>query len=140
MPFVMPEDISEVTVCCESGKLPIPGLCDGTLVTEYFEVGTEPTESCNVHYTGMICAYDNLPASDGCPFVINGVGTFIPVENEALHEGSLPRDEEGNIIEGATINTSNYCQHNALFFTDPNAYNIIQGQWAELIARQQAGQ
>ncbi len=140
MPFVMPEDICEVTVCCESGKLPIPGLCDGTLVTEYFEVGTEPTESCNVHYTGMICAYDNLPASDGCPFVINGVGTFIPVENEALHEGSLPRDAEGNIIEGATINTSNYCRHNALFFTDPNAYNIIQSQWAELIARQQAGQ
>ncbi len=138
MPFVMPEDIAEVTVCSESGKLPIAGLCDGTLVTEYFEVGTEPTESCNVHFVGMICAYDNLPASDGCPFCVDGVATLIPVENEALHAGSLPRDEEGNIIEGATINTSNYCQHNALFFADPNSYNIIQNQWAELIARQQA--
>ena len=97
-PFNMPEDIIKVTVCSKSGKLPIAGMCDGTLVTEYFEEGTEPTETCNVHYAGLICSYDNLPASDGCPFCYNGVITLVPVENEALHEGSLPRDEQGNII------------------------------------------
>ena len=137
-PFHMPDDIIQVTVCCESGKLPISGLCDGTLTTEYFEQGTEPTDSCNVHYSGYICAYDNLPASDGCPFIVTGVANFIPAEHESLHEGSLPRDAEGNIIEGATINTSNFCQHNALFMSDPNSYGIIQQQWAELVARQQA--
>lgn len=135
-PFNMPEDIIKVTVCSKSGKLPIAGMCDGTLVTEYFEEGTEPTETCNVHYAGLICSYDNLPASDGCPFCYNGVITLVPVENEALHEGSLPRDEQGNIIEGATINTNTYCQHNSLFFADPNAYVILQNQWNELMARQ----
>lgn len=137
-PFNVPDNIVTVTVCSESGKLPVAGLCDGTLVTEYFEKGTEPTETCNVHYSGLVCAYDNLPASEGCPFGVAGVLTLTPVENEALHEGSLPRDAEGNIIEGATIQTSNYCQHNAIFFADPNAYTIIQNQWAELYARQQA--
>lgn len=136
-PFNMPENIIEVTICSESGKLPIAGMCDGTLRTEYFAEGTEPTETCNVHYAGLVCSYDNLPASDGCPFCYNGVVTLVPVENEALHEGSLPRDAEGNIIEGATINTNNYCQHNALFFADPNAYVILQNQWNELLARQQ---
>ncbi len=136
-PFHMPENIIEVTICSESGKLPIAGMCDGTLRTEYFAEGTEPTETCNVHYAGLVCSYDNLPASDGCPFCYNGVVTLVPVENEALHEGSLPRDAEGNIIEGATINTNNYCQHNALFFADPNAYVILQNQWNELLARQQ---
>lgn len=136
-PFAMPDTIVPVTVCSKSGKLPIAGLCDGTLVTEYFETGTQPTDSCNVHYMGMVCSYDNLPASDGCPFCYNGVVTLVPVENEALHAGSLPRDAEGKVVEGATINTNSYCQHNALFFADPNAYVILQNQWAELAARQQ---
>lgn len=137
-PFNKPDNITRVTVCCESGKLPIPGLCDGTLTTEYFESGTEPTELCNVHYAGLVCSYDNLPASDGCPFIGNGVITVIPVENESLHEGSLPHNPDGTIVEGATIRTSNTCQHNATFMADPNSYNIIQNQWAELYARQQA--
>ena len=137
-PFSMPDDIIKVTVCCESGKLPIAGLCDGTLVTEYFEQGTQPTESCNVHYAGMICSYENRPASDGCPFAVNGVANFIPAEHESLHAGSLPRDAAGNIIEGATVNSNNYCQHNLAFMADPNSYAIIQSQWNELIARQMA--
>lgn len=137
-PFNVPDDIVKVTVCSESGKLPIAGVCDGTLVTEYFKQGTQPTESCNVHYVGKVCAYDNLPACEGCPFAVDGVLTLTPVENEALHAGSLPRDANGNIIEGATIQTNTSCQHNAVFFSDPNSYNIIQNQWAELSARQQA--
>ncbi len=137
-PFDKPEGMTQVTVCCESGKIPIPGLCDGTLTTEYFESGTEPTELCNVHYAGLVCAYDNLPASEGCPFAVNGVVVVTPVENEALHEGSLPHNPDGTIVEGATARTSNACQHNATFMADPNSYNIIQAQWAELLARQQA--
>ncbi len=137
-PFSKPEDIVTVTVCCESGKLPIAGLCDGTLATEYFESGTEPTTSCDVHYSGVICAYENKPAALECPFAVNGVATVIPLEDESLHDGSLPRDAEGNIIEGATVPTSTQCQHNSLFFADPNAYYTIQNQWNEIYARQQA--
>ena len=137
-PFSKPEGMVQVTVCCESGKIPIPGLCDGTLTTEYFEADTTPTALCDVHYAGLVCSYDNLPASEGCPFAVNGVVSVTPIENEALHEGSLPRNANGTIIEGATIRTTNACQHNAAFMADPNSYNIIQAQWAELIARQQA--
>lgn len=138
MPFYMPEDIVTVTVCSQSGKLPVAGLCDATLTTEYFETGTEPTESCDVHYSGLICAYDQLPASDGCPMCINGVLSLIPVENEALHDGSLPRDEEGVLIEGGTVQTRNTCQHDSVFFSNPDYQYILQQQWNELYARQNA--
>ena len=108
------------------------------MTEEIFEPGTEPTESCNVHYAGLICAYDNLPASEGCPMCMNGVITLVPVENEALHEGSLPRDEEGNLIEGATIQTRTTCQHDAVFFSNPDYKYILQQHWNELYLRQQA--
>ena len=137
-PFNKPDDIVMVNICCESGKLPIPGLCDHTTIAEYFEKGTEPTETCNVHYAGMVCSYDGLIACDGCPFAGMGVATLIPVENEALYAGSIPRDANGNIIEGATAHTTNFCQHDATFFADPNSAYIIQNQWAEIYARQQA--
>ena len=52
--FQVPSGIVTATVCSQSGKLPIPGLCDGTLKTEYFAEGTVPTESCDVHYQGMV--------------------------------------------------------------------------------------
>ncbi len=138
-PFYVPENIETVTVCSQSGKLPIPGLCDATLISEYYETGTAPTTTCDVHYAGKVCAYDNLAACEGCPFTIDGVISLIPVENESLNEGNYPRDAEGNIIEGASPHTTNYCRHNAVFFTDPNSYNIVQQQWAELLARN-AGQ
>ena len=139
-PFPVPTNIVTATVCSESGKLPVAGLCDGTLVTEYFEAGTEPTTTCDVHYVGKVCAFDMLAACEGCPFAVDGLLTLTPVENESLQEGNMPRDEKGNIIEGATPHTSNYCQHNAAFFADPNSYNIVQQQWAELNARNQAAQ
>lgn len=137
-PFSVPSNIVTATVCSQSGKLPISGLCDAHLRTEYFEDGTVPTEYCDVHYAGSVCAYDGLPACEGCPFAIDGVLTLTPVENEALQWGSLPRDESGNVIEGATAQTSNQCQHNAEFMADPNSYNLIQQQWAELAARNAA--
>ena len=53
--FPIPTGISTATVCSQSGKLPVPGLCDGTLQTEYFAEGTIPETSCNVHYSGTVC-------------------------------------------------------------------------------------
>ena len=42
-PFSVPAGIVTATVCSKSGKLPIPGLCDGSLNTEYFADGVTPT-------------------------------------------------------------------------------------------------
>lgn len=137
-PFSVPSNIVTATVCTQSGKLPIAGLCDAHLTTEYFEEGTIPSEYCDVHYAGKVCAYDGLPACEGCPFSVDGVLTLNPIENEALQWGSLPRDEAGNVIEGATAQTSNQCRHNGVFMADPNAYNLIQQQWAELEIRNAA--
>lgn len=137
-PFSVPSNIVTATVCSQSGKLPIAGLCDAHLTTEYFEEGTIPSEYCDVHYAGKVCAYDGLPACEGCPFSVDGVLTLNPIENEALQWGSLPRDEAGNVIEGATAQTSNQCRHNGAFMADPNAYNLIQQQWAELEMRNAA--
>uniref|UniRef100_UPI00307B6A75 transglycosylase domain-containing protein n=1 Tax=Suilimivivens sp. TaxID=2981669 RepID=UPI00307B6A75 len=86
--FQVPSGIVTATVCSQSGKLPIPGLCDGTLKTEYFAEGTVPTESCDVHYQGMVCPYSNLPACDTCPFKVEGVLTMTPVEDPSLQQGS----------------------------------------------------
>ena len=72
------------------------------------------------------------------PFAVDGLLTLTPIEGEALQFGNLPRDEAGNVIEGATTQTSNTCQHNATFMADPNSYTIIQQQWAELEARNAA--
>ena len=66
--FAVPSGIITASVCSRSGKLPIAGLCDSCVHTEYFAEGTVPTETCDVHYEGVICAYDNCPAAEGCPF------------------------------------------------------------------------
>ena len=50
MQFSIPSGIIQQQICSRSGKLPIPGRCDGHINTEYFDDGTVPTENCNVHY------------------------------------------------------------------------------------------
>lgn len=86
--FQVPSGIVTATVCSQSGKLPIPGLCDETLRTEYFAEGTVPTESCDVHYQGRVCPYSSLPAADTCPFAVEGVLTMTPAEDPSLWQGS----------------------------------------------------
>lgn len=128
--FPMPSGIVQAQVCSQSGKLPIPGLCDaaGTVVTEYFAEGTVPTDSCDIHYSGEICNYDHLPASPDCPFKVNGVATLPLVEDPSLISGSTTITENPDGTQ--TVNTpatSNHCQHDASFFADPN-YEAIQNQ------------
>lgn len=135
-PFPVPTGIVTATVCSQSGKLPVPGLCDGTLKTEYFEEGTVPTETCDVHYQGDVCQYDNLPASPNCPFKVPGILTLTPVEPEALQNGSAVRDEAGNIV--STGATTNYCQHNDEFFANPDYQFVINSQAAEIATRNAA--
>ncbi|MGN0329654.1 MAG: transglycosylase domain-containing protein [Kineothrix sp.] len=128
-PFSVPPGIVTATVCAKSGKLPIPGLCDGTLNTEYFADGTVPTESCNVHYQGPICQYSGQPATEWCPFKVDGVLELLPAENASLQTGSPT----------APANT---CPHSAELMSSPEHGAIIEQQQNEInqraIAAQQA--
>ncbi len=151
-PFNVPSGIVSATVCSKSGKLPIAGLCDGTLVTEYFEEGTVPQDTCNIHYQGTICTYCGLPACDTCPFRADGVFELPFQEDPSLLSGSqtlssdpnvaLPPadtapafDADGNPIEGSTAPQLHLCPHNQAFMADPNIEAIINQQQAEIQQR-----
>ncbi|MDD3369363.1 MAG: transglycosylase domain-containing protein [Lachnospiraceae bacterium] len=135
--FPVPSGIVTATVCAKSGKLPIAGLCDGTLKTEYFAEGTVPTESCDVHYSGMICQYSllqgtPLPATDTCPFKVPGTlemtnNIDARVNGEATSTTTV--DEEGNEITTPNIQ---YCQHDAAFYATPGYEGVIAQQQAEI--------
>ncbi len=114
--FEVPNGITVATVCSASGKLPVAGLCDETLRTEYFAEGTVPTESCSVHYQGMVCAASGLPADPMCPFKIQGILTLPVPEHPSLWAGS-------NIESQSTS-----CPHNFEFFSDPNYPAILEEQ------------
>lgn len=78
--FYKPDNIITCQVCKKSGKLAIPGVCDcdprgSMIITEYFEKGTEPTETCDHHTIMNFCSQSGMPASPGCPpeAIISGV-------------------------------------------------------------------
>lgn len=136
--FPIPSDIVQVSVCSQSGKLPIAGVCDttGTITTEYFAAGTEPTETCDVHALGQVCAYTLQPAQTTCPFQLPGVVTLIPEEDVSLHAGSntIIENADGTVTT-VTPQSSNVCPHDAAFMADPNNLNLIEQQRAELLQR-----
>ncbi len=140
--FQMPSSIVQMQVCSRSGKLPIPGLCDGTLINEYFVEGNEPIDSCDIHYQGDVCTYDNLPACYDCPFkYINGVTELPLVEDVSLISGSTMITENPDGTQTVTVPvTSRQCQHNAEFFANPNYEAIIATQRWELDQRIAAAQ
>lgn len=149
--FQMPSNggIVTATVCSQSGKLPIPGVCDGTLRTEYFAEGTVPTESCDVHYKGMVCPYSNLPASGSCPFAVESILTLTPAEDVSLQQGSgtaapEPITQEVTNPDG-TVSTitvpqtqTNTCIHTAEYMAQPGIEAIIEQQRNEMTAAQNA--
>lgn len=149
--FQMPSSgIVQATVCARSGKLPIAGLCDGTLKTEYFAEGTVPTDSCDVHYQGMVCQYTNLPACEQCPFGVPGVLELTPVEHPLLQQGSSVTQQVANedgSVSTVTVpqNQTGFCPHNIEFMTQPGIEGIIEQQRNEIaaalaIAQQQAAE
>lgn len=134
--FNIPSGIVTATICARSGKQPIAGLCDGTLRTEYFAEGTVPTETCNIHYAGSICDYCQLPATEYCPFKIDGVRELPLVEDVSLQSGSPNSMTEVVNEDGSTtmvpIIIENICPHNLEFFTNPDYEQIVNSQRAEI--------
>ena len=121
--FDIPNGIVTATVCRSSGLLPVAGLCDEDLRTEYFAEGTVPHESCNVHYAGNVCASSGLPADVNCPFKMQGVLTLNPPEDPVLQSSS------------GYIPTEDSCPHNEEFYQDPNYPAILLQEQAELEAK-----
>ena len=149
--FPVPPGIVTATVCSRSGKLPIEGLCNGTLRTEYFAEGTVPTATCDVHYAGQICQYSNLPAYESCPFKVEGVLELTPVEDISLQSGSAsasgqpaPQPAGDGTVSPSQTTLTNMCPHSPEFFANPDWEAIVNGQRAELEQRaleaQQAAQ
>ena len=139
--FSVPSGIVTATVCSRSGKLPIAGLCDGTLRTEYFAENTIPTETCDVHYAGQVCQYSMLPAREFCPFKVEGVVELTPVEDVSLQSGSSTgttqvTNEDGTVSEvPIPAPTSNMCPHDEVFFATPGYEATIEAQRAEINQR-----
>ena len=70
--FEKPDGIVTATVCKESGKLAIDGVCTndprGNMAyTEYFATGTAPTDYCDHHILVNICADSGQLAGANCP-------------------------------------------------------------------------
>ncbi|MDE6944829.1 MAG: transglycosylase domain-containing protein [Lachnospiraceae bacterium] len=155
--FPVPSGIVTATVCARSGKLPIDGLCSGTMRTEYFAEGTVPTATCDVHYAGQVCQYCNLPAYEGCPFKVESVLELTPIEDISLQSGSAaasgqpapqpqpeqPAGEDGTAVQQPST-PMNMCPHSPEFFANPDWEAIVNGQRAEMeqraLAAQQAAQ
>lgn len=123
-PFDRPSDIVSATICSQSGKLPNEALCGNTLRVEYFTPDTVPTETCDVHYQGTVCAYSQLPAAEGCPFATSGILSMLP-ENERILTG----------LANADGTVQDVCPHNAEFMASPGAEAIIAQQRVELELR-----
>ncbi len=116
--FQKPSGIVTATVCSKSGKLPIAGICDAYLTTEYFAEGTVPTDSCSVHVNGMVCAATGMSACTTCPFQTPGVIEIPPADD-------------------GTPGLTEYCPHTATYFLDPNNIAAIQAAQAAQAALQQ---
>jgi penicillin-binding protein 1A len=128
--FPMASGIVTAQVCSKSGRLPISGVCDEHVTTEYFAEGTVPTEYCDVHYSSNICLYSGLTAWDDCPFKVASAGEQIPAR---LQDGNL-----GNTLttdENTVSDASQMCPHNSVFMSAPNAAEVIQQQNLELQQR-----
>lgn len=148
--FSVPSGIVTATVCSRSGKLPIEGLCNGTLRTEYFAEGTVPTATCDVHYAGQICQYCNLPAYESCPFKAEGVIELTPVEDISLQSGSATSGQpapqptetvgEDGTVTPAPTPATNMCPHSPEFFANPDWEAVVNAQRVEIEQRALAAQ
>ncbi len=129
--FPMANGIVTASICSKSGRLPIAGVCNGSVKTEYFAEGSVPTEYCDVHYFSNICGYCGLSAAEECPFkqasVIEQIPSRLLDNNLASSLTTLPADK-------GTENTQ-LCPHNSTFFAAPNAQEVLQQQILEMQLR-----
>lgn len=150
--FPMASGIVTAAVCSKSGKLPIQGVCDGCVITEYFAEGTVPTTTCDVHYFSNICAYSGLTATEECPFKQPSIVEKIPnrLQDTSLASSLLTdvQNTDSSALADPTMNNMQsatstevlqMCPHNSTFFAAPNANAVIELQRQQLLQGLQAG-
>ena len=155
--FTMPSGIVTAAVCSKSGKLPIEGVCDGCVTTEYFAEGTVPTTTCDVHYYSNICAYTGLTATEECPFKQASIVEKIPdrLQDTSLASSLLTdvQNQDSSLITGnpnanaelgadgkpTSTDVLQMCPHNSVFFASPNADAVIEMQRQQLLQMQTGG-
>ena len=149
--FTMPSGIVTAAVCSKSGKLPIEGVCDGCVITEYFAEGTVPTTTCDVHYFSNICAYTGLTATEECPFKQASIVEKIPdrlqdtslasslltdVQNQDSTLASDNSDTTSATEQATSTDVLQMCPHNSAFFASPNANEVIEVQRQQILQMQ----
>lgn len=107
--FTIPDTLTTATICNKCGKLAVEELCELSLggsssVTEYFAVGTVPTEKCSCHVKLRICKASGALAGNNCPE--EEVEEIVYLIKE---ESITQRDEEGEevTVEYETADTPN---------------------------------
>ena len=101
--FPRPDTITSGTVYGGPGKRPIPGLCDGLVKSEFFAVGTVPTEYCDIHRVGTVCIESGQLATDACTSIEDRIITLMPENNSVSGSPLIVKSCElhpGNVIGG----------------------------------------
>ena len=102
--FVMPYGITAAEICSESGLLAIDGVCEhdprgNAVLTEYFAIGTVPTEYCNHHIAVDVCTESGKLAGSHCPDSHIESVVYIIGGSEESDDGPylLPEDFEEDV-------------------------------------------
>ncbi len=130
--FPMTNGIVTARVCSKSGRLPISGVCDGCVTTEYFAEGTVPTGYCDVHSFSNVCTYSGLTATEECPFKSASIVETIPAR---LQDNNLGSHLAATDETAPTQDAAQMCPHTAAFFALPNAQEVLQQQMLEMQLR-----
>lgn len=119
--FTKPNGLVTATVCRESGKLAIGGVCDhdprgSAVYTEYFAEGTVPTEYCDHHTVATMCSLSGQLAGSYCP-------TDSYVSSVYVIGGSAATEDGPYLLTDAAL--ANTCQlHNAENSTFQSGYTL----------------
>lgn len=91
--FTIPTGVVEKEVCASSGKLPVEGRCSD-VVTEYFAEDNVPTQYCDIHFSGYLCAETGLPAQPTCPYAVKGNASFQESGKRCPHDAAFMAKED----------------------------------------------
>ena len=108
--FEQPDNIVSMTVCDQSGELPVDDLCDNDprgsrIITEYFAIDNKPVDTCQTHIKIKMCDISEEPANVYCnnfttKIYIKKSSVNIKTDNTASNSSNkdkvnmIPKDSE----------------------------------------------
>ena len=99
--FEKPASVEKLSVCEETGLLPRAGC---PVITEYFDVGTMPTEYCDKHFYGSNDDYDynyDADSSDQTDSTADTDNTEIPDSGTTDNNDNSDSTDDNNNNEGS---------------------------------------